>query len=100
MDNKPLEFWAAVLVAVLVKASTSNRLGWKAVTLSIFVALGSAYAFTQPIAEMMGHNENIVAALVAITSEAVMRGIIQFTNKPDFLKSLIQFWRGGSSGEK
>ena len=94
--SKPLEFWAAILVAIIVKIKTSKQLGPLAVISTIFVSLGAAYSFATPLSSWLGVNEVLIAALVALTSEGVMRWLIQLSNDPSELKTLLSLWRGGS----
>ena len=95
MDNKPLEFWVAIVVAVVVKLSTSARLGFWGRLASTVVAIGSAYAFSHPIAEWLGLNLILIAALVTLSSEAVMRTVLHMVHDPEQLKELFRIWRGG-----
>ena len=93
MINKPLEFWAAVLVAVLIKLKTSTRLGlWGTIT-TIATALLSAYAFAEPVSQRLGFSEIIVAALIALTGEGIMRYVLIVVNNPEELKEWVRLWK-------
>ena len=93
MINKPLEFWAAVLLAVIIKLKTSSRLGlWGTIT-AIASALLSAYAFAEPLSRWLGFSEIIVAALIALTGEGLMRYILIVVNNPEELKEWLRLWK-------
>lgn len=53
-DFKPLDFWIAVAVALLVKIKTSAQLGaWQVIT-TILVAIGAAWIGSDYAAEVFG----------------------------------------------
>lgn len=82
-----VESWLAVAVAVLVKLSTSGRMTIKQTLVSVLVAVGSAYLFTEPLAERSSVDPILVAAVVALTSEGVMRAVLLALEDP------IKTWR-------
>lgn len=90
---KPIEFWIAVSIAILVKVKSSDRLTFWQVTTTIFVALGAAYVASDFTAERLAIPEPMAAALVALTAEAVMRWVIIFANEPQKAIRLLKEWR-------
>lgn len=94
MLQKPIEFWIAVLVAVIIKLKTSEAKSFVSALVTILVSIGAAYAFTEPLAAMLGYSETLLAALVTLTSESLMRWVLKLVNNPDQLKEWIQVWRG------
>lgn len=90
---KPIEFWIAVGVAILVKVRTSERLTrWQVVT-TILVAIGAAYIAADFLAEQLNITEALAAALVALTAEGVMRWVIITLNDPYEAVKLFKEWR-------
>ena len=73
---KPIEFWIAVAIAVLVKIRTSERLSFWQVVTTIVVAVGAAYIASDWVADWSGMHIGVSAALVALTSEGLMRWAI------------------------
>lgn len=90
---KPIEFWIAVAVAILVKIRTSEKLTfWQGIT-TVLVAIGAAYVASESVAEAMGTTEAIAAALVALSAEGVMRWILIAVNNPKEAIALFKEWR-------
>lgn len=93
MNWKPIEFWIAVAVAVIVKVRTSERLTLPQAGATIAVAVGAAYVASEFFAQALGINEAMAAALVALTAEGVMRWIIIAVNDPEKAIRLLKEWR-------
>ena len=90
---KPLEFWVAVFVAVIVKIKTSRSLGpWQVIT-TVVVAVGAAYVASDWVSERAGLSEPVAAALVGLTAEGVMRWILQAIEDPKATIALLKEWR-------
>ena len=94
-DKFTLEFWAAVGVALLVKITSSRSLGWRGVIVSSLVGIGSAYAFSEPVADYLGVNLTLMAGLLTLTGEGLMRTVFQVANDPADLKQWVALWRSG-----
>jgi hypothetical protein len=90
---KPIEFWIAVAVAVIVKVRTSERLTFPQGVATIVVAVGAAYVAADFFAQWLNINEAMAAALVALTAEGVMRWIIIAVNDPEKAIRLLKEWR-------
>lgn len=95
-DNTPIrspEFWVAVAIALIVKIRTSAQLGWKAVLVTIFVAVGAAAVATGWAAEITGLPYPVAAALVTLTAEGAMRWLLIALNDPKTIIDLWKYWR-------
>ncbi len=89
----PIEIWAAVLVAVVVKLQTSNRLTLIGTISTVIVAVISSLTLHQPVTDMMGWETDahvIVAVIIALTAENLMKAIVEFTADKGKLKSIIK----------
>lgn len=87
---KTIEFWVAVLVAVVVKIKSSQRLGpWQVVT-TIAVAVGAAWVGSGFVAHKLDIPEPVSAALIALTAEGLMRWVLIALENP---AEVIRLWR-------
>ena len=68
ITQKPIEFWIAVGVAVIVKIKTSQRITPLQALMTIAVSVGAAYVATDWVASVSGMSEAVAAALVAIAA--------------------------------
>lgn len=93
MITKPIEFWIAIAVAVLVKVKTCNQLSWLQVIATILVAIGAAYALADFVAEFLTISDVMAAALVALTAEGVMRWILKILEDPTEIIRLLKEWK-------
>lgn len=91
---KSVDFWIAVLVAVVVKVKTSKRLSAAQVVTTIFVAVGAAYVATGYTVERTGLSEPVAAALVALTAEGLMRWVLVALDDPKIALNAWRAWRG------
>jgi hypothetical protein len=91
---KSVEFWIAVLVAVVVKIKTSKRLGPMQVMTTISVAIGAAWVGTDWAMERTNLPEPIAAALVALTAEGLMRWVLIALDDPRAAIAIWKEWRG------
>lgn len=92
--QRPIEFWIAVAVAVIVKIKTSQRLTPLQALMSIAVSVGAAYVATAWVSEVSGMSEPIAASLVALTAEGVMRWVLSLSDNPQTALDWIKAWRG------
>jgi hypothetical protein len=90
---KPIEFWIAVAVAIIVKVRTSERLTFWQVSATIAVSVGAAYVAADWVSEALGTGEALAAALVALTAEGLMRWVIIAINDPQKAIALIKEWK-------
>lgn len=88
----------AIVGAAIVKVILSERLGWKAVTGTIFIAVFLAWLLTPPVTEYFSISESYktaVAALIALVGEQIARAIVIMSNDPDFIRDIIRKRIGG-----
>lgn len=88
----------AILGAAIVKVILSERLGWRAVTGTIFVAVFAAWLLTPPVTEYFSISESYktaVAALIALVGEQIARALVLISNDPDFLRDIVKSRLGG-----
>lgn len=91
---KSLDFWVAVVVAVLVKITTSKSLRpWQA-TVTILIAVGAAWAGAPFMERNTILDEPVAAALLALTAESWMRWILKLMDDPAEAVALWRMWRG------
>ena len=89
----PIEIWAAVAVAIVVKLQTSNRLTLLGVVSTVIVAMGSSLLLYVPITEMMGWGADahvVVAVILALTAENLMKAIVEFTADRGMMQGVIK----------
>lgn len=90
--NYPLEIWIAVFVAVVVRLKTSVTLNWTEAISTILVAVGSGVVLYQPITTLVGLGSDwslLMAILIALTAENLMKGIVDFSEDRDAVKNLV-----------
>lgn len=93
-----LSFWVAIAGATAVKLMTSPySSAWRAVT-TVFVAVFSAWVFTDSVVDWFGLDPGTykapMAALVALTGEGITRVLLAGSNDPSRLIDLYRQWRG------
>lgn len=89
----PIEIWAASLIAVIVKLQTSNRLSLIGVISTVIVAMGSSLLLYIPVCDMMGYGSDahvIVAVLIALTAENLMKAVVEFTADRKIMNGVIK----------
>lgn len=92
---KDVQFWIAVFVAILIKVrTTDDKLSWPQAITNGLVAVGTAYIASEWVADLAGIPVAIAAALVALTSEGIMRTLLSIANDPTELIRLMRQWRG------
>jgi hypothetical protein len=95
-----LRFWLAVFGATVVKVATSPYHSFKRAMLTVFAAVFSAWAFTDPVIAYLNLDpdsyRNMFAALLALTGEGFMRFLIAFANNPTQAIEWYKVWRGKS----
>lgn len=83
--NYPIEIWIAVAVAMVVRLKTSIGLGLVGALTTTLVGIGAGMVLHQPIANLFGLQGNdmqiIIAMVVALTAENLMKGIIEFSQQ-------------------
>lgn len=94
LTQKPIEFWIAVAIAVIVKFKTSQRLTPLQSLMSILVSLGAAYVATDWVTSLIGTPEVISTSLIALTAESVMRWVLSVVDNPQTAMDWLRAWRG------
>lgn len=94
ITQKPIEFWIAVAIAVIVKFKTSQRLTPLQALMSITVSLGAAYVASDWVTAVIGTPDAISASLIALTAEGVMRWVLSIADNPQTALEWIRAWRG------
>lgn len=88
-------FIIATFGAALVKVITSDNPSFKRSAMNVFVAVFSAYLFTEPVVHWLGLPTEIytnpVAALLALTGDGLARWVIRIGSDP--LKG-YKSWKG------
>lgn len=93
MELKSVEFWVAVAVAILVKVRTSEQLTWAGAAFTIAVAAGAAYSLSGPVSSYLNAHETLVAALLALMADGIMRWLIRMADQPARLLKLLKEWK-------
>lgn len=92
-----ITFWLAVFGATIVKVLTSPYHSLRRTSVMVFVAVFSAWIFTDPVVHHLGLNaedyRNAVAALICLTAEGVVRAVIHVSNNPQELLEIYKRWR-------
>jgi hypothetical protein len=93
-----LAFWIAVIGATFIKVATSPQRSIISVATILFIAVFSAYVFTDPVIAWLHMDpdtyKSAVAALVALSGEGVARLVISIANDPKKGIDLFKRWRG------
>ncbi|NEX45175.1 hypothetical protein [Pseudotabrizicola algicola] len=90
---KTLDFWIAVIVALIIKIKTTATLGPKGVAFTVLTSVGAAWVFTGYAADVFGAPEPVAAAIVTLTAEGVMRWLLMAVNDPRAAIDLWKYWR-------
>ncbi len=92
-------FWVAVFGAILVKLVTSESHSIPKVLAAVVTALFAAWAFTNPLLNYLQlpaeDYKVLLAALLALTGEGLVRSLISITSSPDKIIDLWKSLRGG-----
>ena len=93
-----ITFWLAVFGATIVKVLTSPYHSLKRSAIMVFVSVFCAWVFTDPVVYYLGldaeNHRNVIAALVCLTAEGVVRAIIQGSDNPQTLLEVFKKWKG------
>ena len=93
-----ITFWLAVIGATVVKVLTSPYHSLRRTSIMVFVAVFSAWIFTDPVVYRLGldavNYRNAIAALICLTAEGVVRAVIYGSNHPQELMDFWKKWRG------
>lgn len=91
----PLKVWAAVLIAVLIKLQSTKTLSILGAIVTIAVGTGAGVLLYGPVLELLSlpaHWEIIVAILVALSAENLMRSFVELTANKDFLSDWLKYF--------
>lgn len=91
-------FWLTAVGAAFVRIIASQSMHPKRAMATFFVAVFSAWAFTDAALHALGLSPEVyqyaMCAIVAITAENVTRLILIGTNDFEGLRKVIMAWRG------
>jgi hypothetical protein len=99
IEKHDMAFWLSAAGATVIKILTSQYGGPIRMAASVLAALFSAYFFTSPALHFLGLDPEVyttlMAAVMALTGEGIMRFIISLSNNPEKVIDLFQLWRKG-----
>lgn len=84
------EFWIAVCVALVVKVRTTKQLTPIKVLTSVVVAVGAAWVATDFAVERTGMPEPLVAGVITLLAEGVLRWLLIAVDDP---RRAIDLWK-------
>ena len=85
-----LDFWIAVIVALIVKIKSSKQFSWWETSTTIIVGIGSAWIGYEWVAQNTPLNEPLAAACLSLAGEGVMRWVLIILKDP---KQIIDLWK-------
>lgn len=107
MNDDERRFWVVIIGAVVVKLILSPTVNWRTNTGQALIrafmtgvpAVWAAYTFTDPVLALIGWDadqyRNMMAGLLALAGENLIRRILEFTGSDANLLRLLQLWFGG-----
>lgn len=88
-----IEFWVAMVLAALIKLSSSPKLTFGGAVVTVVTAVLAALVFTEPLITWLELSGDIyvaaVAALVALSAEHLARQVLDMR-----ITDIIKAWRG------
>jgi len=91
----PIEVVIAILIAAVVRLKSSWSLGWIGALTTTIVSMFSGLLLYQPVLTITGIDQSwdvLVAILISLTAENLMKGLIDFTGqKGAFQRILMAF---------
>ena len=90
----PIEIWIALAVSILIKLQSNKRLSLLGAITTVAVALFSGLLLYGPIVSLFALSnswEIIVAILVALTAENLMKTIVEISADKELLAGLVKF---------
>lgn len=88
-----IEIWAVAILATFTKLRSTKDISIKSSVSISFISIASALLFYESIMIMFGLSGNwelLVVALIALTSEDIMRNIIGISKDSSFIKDIIR----------
>lgn len=89
----PIEIWAAILIAVMIKLRSSKNLTKYGYATTIGVAVLSGLFLYAPLITLIGLSaswEIPIAILIGLTAENIMNNIVAISSDIDLLKSFTE----------
>lgn len=86
----PIEIWAAILIAVMIKLRSSKNLTMYGYLTTIGIAVLSGLFLYTPLIALIGLSaswEIPIAILIGLTAENIMNNIVAISSDIDLLKS-------------
>ena len=90
----PIEIWVAIAVSILIKLQSNKRLTLLGAITTVSVALASGLLLYQPIVVLFSLSpswEIIVAILVALTAENLMKTLVEISADRELLTGIVKF---------
>ncbi|MFW5804802.1 MAG: hypothetical protein ACOCWG_06185 [bacterium] len=88
-----IEIWVVAILATFTKLRSTEKLSVKS-TLSIsFISMSSAVLFYESVMILFGLSGNwelFVVALIALTSEDIMKNVLTASKNSDFIQDIIK----------
>lgn len=88
-----IEIWAVAILATFTKLRSTENLSIKSTVSISFISIASSLLFYESIMLAFGLSgkwEIFIVALIALTSEDLMRNIMAITKDNTFLKDIIK----------
>lgn len=89
----PIEIWLGVFAAVLVRVKSSVTLGWGGAITTTLVSTISGMILHRPFLSLTGLHQDwgiLVAILIALTAENLMKGVLDWSSEKGALKNLLR----------
>jgi|GEM_PF-3999980 len=91
----PLEVLLAILIAAIVRMKSSLSLGWFGALTTTIVSILSGLLLYQPVLTVTGIDQSwevMVAIIISLTAENLMKGIIEFSSQKGAFQRLLAAW--------
>lgn len=90
----PVEIWVATIIAVLIKLQSSKTLSVLGVITTIVVGVGAGVILYGPVITLFALSntwEIIVAILIALSAENLMKSFVELSADKEFLSGWIKY---------
>jgi ABC-type uncharacterized transport system permease subunit len=88
----PIEIWIGAIIAVIIKLKSAKRLNWIGACITVFVGVGAGLILYQPAMELLGLAKSwevVVAILLSLSAENLMKVLVELSSDKDWIKTLI-----------
>lgn len=90
----PIEVWIAAFIAVIIKLQSSKRLTLLGAITTVIVGVGAGVLLYAPIVSLFSLSsswEVIVAILIALSAENLMKSFVELSADKEFLSDWIKY---------